>query len=225
MLVVHYLENSRAHRILWLLEELDLPYEIKRYKRGRDMEAPASLKAVHPLGKSPVITDGDLVIAESGAIVSYLLDTYDTNDSLRPAMGTPERRRFDYWLHYSEGSAMPLLVMKLVFTAIPERVPFFVRPVASLITKGVSTQLLDPQIADHVAFWQAELARDGWFAGDRFSAADIMMSFPVEAGADRISFGENCAAIRHWAAAIRQRPAYQAALKSGGAYAYTATSM
>lgn len=225
MLTVHYLENSRAQRILWLLEELNLPYEIRHYQRGPNMEAPQSLKAVHPLGKSPVITDDGLVVAESGAIIDYLLDTYGTDDLLRPAPGTPERRHYDYWLHYAEGSAMPLLVMKLVFMTIPQKVPFFIRPVASLIAKGVSGQLLDPQIADHIAYWQAELARHGWFAADRFTAADIMMSFPVEAGADRIAYGADCAAIRNWTTKIRQRPAYQRALKSGGAYAYAGTNM
>lgn len=218
MITVHYLENSRAHRILWLLEELGLEYEVKTYKRAPDMRAPASLKTVHPLGKSPVIEDKGRVIAESGAIIEYLVDAYG-GEALRPAIGTDERLRYTYWLHYAEGSAMPLLLLKLLFSRLPQQMPLLLRPVAGLISKGVSAKLIDPQLADHVAFWESELARDGWFAGKAFSAADIAMSFPVEAGMTRIKVGET-AALRRYMAAIRARPAYQRALTRGGAYVY-----
>ncbi|MCM2471883.1 glutathione S-transferase [Rhizobium sp. CG5] len=218
MITVHYLENSRAHRILWLLEELGLEYEVKTYKRAPDMRAPASLKTVHPLGKSPVIEDKGRVIAESGAIIEYLVDAYG-GEALRPALRTDERRRYTYWLHYAEGSAMPLLLLKLLFSRLPQQMPLLLRPVAGLISKGVSAKLIDPQLADHVAFWESELARDGWFAGKAFSAADIAMSFPVEAGMTRIKVGET-AALRRYMAAIRARPAYQRALTRGGAYVY-----
>ena len=223
MIVVHYLENSRAHRILWLLEELGVPYDINVYRRGSDMRAPASLKAVHPLGKSPVIEDGK-VIAESGAIIEYLIDTYGGETS-RPVAGSDERLRYTYFLHYAEGSAMPLLVMKLVFAKLPSQVPFFVRPFAALIAKGAAKSFIDPQLEDHVAFWESELARDGYFAGAEFSAADIAMSFPLEAAMSRMEQGRErpLSAVRRYLEAIRARPAYQRALARGGAYSYATT--
>lgn len=218
MITVHYLENSRAHRILWLLEELGLSYDVNVYRRAKDMRAPESLKAVHPLGKSPVIEDKGRVMAESGAIIEYLVDTYG-GQALRPANGSDERLRYTYWLHYAEGSAMPLLLLKLLFSRLPQQMPLVLRPVARLISKGVCAKLIDPQLADHVAFWERELARDGWFAGKAFSAADIAMSFPVEAGMTRIEARET-AALRRYMEAIRARPAYQRALARGGAYVY-----
>lgn len=223
MIIVHYLENSRTHRILWLLEELGVPYDINVYRRGADMRAPASLKAVHPLGKSPVIEDGGKEIAESGAIMEYLIDTYGGQE-LRPPAGTDERLRYTYFLHYAEGSAMPLLVMKLVFAKLPSQVPLLLRPIAALIAKGAGSKFLDPQLKDHVAFWESELGRDGYFAGASFTAADIAMSFPIEAGMSR--FGEQATAlpgIRSFLAAIRARPAYRRALTRGGAYDYAET--
>lgn len=224
MIIVHYLENSRAHRILWLLEELGIPYDINVYRRGSDMRAPESLKAVHPLGKSPVIEDGGKVIAESGAIIEYLIDAYG-GEALRPAVGTDERLRYTYFLHYAEGSAMPLLVMKLIFAKLPSQVPFFVRPFATLIAKGAAKSFIDPQLEDHVAFWESELARDGYFAGSNFSAADIAMSFPLEAAMSRMEKGRErpLTAVRRHLEAIRSRPAYQRALARGGAYSFATT--
>ncbi|WAC47866.1 glutathione S-transferase [Asticcacaulis sp. SL142] len=219
MITVHYLENSRAHRILWLLEELGLEYDIKTYKRAPDMRAPASLKSIHPLGKSPVVEDNGRVIAESGAIIEYLIDTYG-HDTLRPAAGTPARLQYTYWLHYAEGSAMPLLLLKLLFGQLPRQIPFFLRPVASLISTGVQTKLVDPQLADHLAFWNDTLSVGGWFAGEAFSAADIAMSFPVEAGMTRIKVTSDITAVRRYMDAIRARPGYQKALTRGGAYLY-----
>ncbi|WP_159948525.1 glutathione S-transferase [Rhizobium sp. 18065] len=219
MITVHYLDNSRAHRILWLLEELGLAYDVKTYKRTSDYLAPASLKAVHPLGKSPVIEDNGRVIAESGAIMDYLIETYD-GKTLVPPAGTEERLRYRYWMHYAEGSAMPLLVMKLVFARIPGQVPFFIRPVARMISEGVRRKLIDPQFADHLALWRTELERDGWFAGDRFSVADIAMSFPVEGAMSAIGRDQDTAVLRRWMEAIRARPAYQHALQRGGEYRY-----
>jgi glutathione S-transferase len=223
MITVHYLEKSRAHRVLWLLEELGLEYDVKTYRRNKDYRAPESLKAVHPLGKSPVIEDDGRIIAESGAITEYLVDAYG-GEALRPPAGTGERLRYTYWLHYAEGSAMPLLVMKLIFSRIPAQMPFLLRPVATMIANGVNGRLIDPQLADHVALWKAELARDGWFAGPAFSAADIAMSFPVEAGLSRIAAGQDVAVLRRWMEAIRARPAYQRAIERGGnTYGYSQT--
>ncbi len=219
MITVHYLDNSRAHRILWLLEELGLAYDVKTYKRTSDYRAPDSLKAIHPLGKSPVIVDDGGVIAESGAIMDYLIETYG-GKTLHPPAGTDEYLRYRYWMHYAEGSAMPLLVMKLIFARIPGQVPFFIRPVARMISDGVRRKLIDPQVADHLALWTSELARDGWFAGPQFSAADIAMSFPVEGAMSAIGHERDTTVLRQWMEAIRARPAYQHALQRGGEYRY-----
>lgn len=220
MLLVHYLEDSRAHRILWLLEELGVEYEIKTYKRGQNMSAPESLKKIHPLGKSPVIEDDGTIIAESAAIVEYLIDKYGADSGLRPAPGTDAALRYRYWLHYAEGSAMPILVMKLVFQKVPEQGPKLLRPLLKAISKGVMGRLTDPQLKTHGAFWEEELQRDGWFAGPDFTAADIMMSFPIEVGMERIPFDQRPQALLDYLVAIHARPAYRHALQRGGAYRY-----
>ncbi len=223
MITVHYLEHSRAHRVLWLLEELGLAYELKRYERRPDMLAPRSLKEVHPLGKSPVIEDNGVIAAESGAITEYLVRKYDGEGVLKPS-DEENFRRYTYWLHYAEGSAMPVLLLKLIFSVLPERTPFLVKPVAKAICKGATDKLIDPQVKDHVAFWETELQRHGYFAGSAFSAADIMMSFPVEAGIDRIEYDGQTEAISQWMEAIRSRPAYQRALERGGAYRFSGSN-
>jgi glutathione S-transferase len=220
MIVVHHLNNSRSQRVLWLLEELGLPYEVKRYERNAaTMLAPPELRAVHPLGKSPVIRDGEIVVAETGAIVEYLLETYP-HLGLRPAPGTAEGRRNTYWLHYAEGSAMTPLLLKLVFTALPARSPGLVRPLVQAVAKKAQASFIDPQIASHTAYWEAELARAPWFAGQAFSAADIMMSFPLEAGASRAPYGPDKPHLKAFLQAIHARPAYRRALERGGPYAY-----
>jgi glutathione S-transferase len=220
MIIVHHLNNSRSQRVLWLLEEMGLPYEVKRYERdAATMLAPPELRAVHPLGKSPVIQDGDIVVAETGAIMEYLLETYP-GGGLRPAAGTPEGRRFTYWLHYAEGSAMTPLLLKLVFGALPDRAPGLLKPLVKAISNKAGTGFIDPQIAAHTAWWEAELARAPWFAGDTFSAADIMMSFPLEAGASRVPYGPDKPRLKAFLTAIHARPAYQRALERGGPYAY-----
>lgn len=220
MITVHHLNDSRSQRVLWLLEELGLPYEVKRYQRdGKTMLAPPELKAIHPLGKSPVLDDGEARLAETGAIVEYLLETHLAS-GLRPAAGTAEARRFTYWLHYAEGSAMTPLLLKLIFGAIPGRVPFLVRGVARGISKGMNAAMIDPQIAAHTAYWEAELGRSEWFAGDAFSAADIMMSFPVEAAGSRVGYGPDKPKLKAFLQKIHARPAYQRALERGGPYSY-----
>ncbi|MGZ9100279.1 MAG: glutathione S-transferase family protein [Brevundimonas sp.] len=219
MITVHHLNDSRSQRVLWLLEELGLPYEVKRYQRdARTMLAPPELKAIHPLGKSPVLDDAGARVAETGAIIEYLLET--PGAGLRPAAGTEAARRFTYWLHYAEGSAMTPLLLKLIFTAIPGRVPFLVRGVAKGISKGMNAAMIDPQIAAHTAYWEAELGRSEWFAGDAFSAADIMMSFPVEAAGSRIGYGSDKPKLKAFLQKIHARPAYQRALERGGPYSY-----
>ena len=220
MIVVHHLNNSRSQRVLWLLEEMGLDYEVKRYERNADtMLAPPELRAIHPLGKSPVIQDGDVIVAETGAIIEYLLATYPGH-GLRPTSGTANGRRFTYWLHYAEGSAMTPLLLKLVFGALPTRSPGLVRPLVKAISNTAQSSFIDPQIAAHTAYWEGELSKSPWFAGEAFSAADIMMSFPLEAGASRAPYGPDKPKLKAFLQTIHARPAYQRALERGGPYAY-----
>lgn len=224
MITLHHLENSRSQRVLWLLEELALPYEVRRYERDKQtMLAPTELLQVHPLGKSPVITDGDtadgdITVAESGAIVEYLLDTYG-NGRLRPAAGTAERRRFTYWLHFAEGSAMPYLLLKLIFDRVRKApVPFFIKPVVQGIAGKVTQGFIEPNLARQLTYMEAELSARPWFAGEEFTAADIQMSFPLEAAAARAGLGAAQPALSQWLQRIHARPAYQRALEAGGPY-------
>lgn len=217
MITVHHLNNSRSQRVLWLLEELGLDYEIVRYERDPSMFAPPELRAIHPLGKSPVITDNGLTIAETGAIVEYLLETYGQG-RLTPT-DPQARQQMRYWLHYAEGSAMPLLLLKLVSSQIPARVPALIRPIARMIANGLDAKMVAPGLKTHLAFWEASLQETGWFAGDALSAADIMMSFPVEAAVSRAGAGDR-PVLRAFVERIHARDAYQAALKRGGPYAY-----
>lgn len=220
MITVHHLNDSRSQRVLWLLEELGLAYEVKRYQRdAKTMLAPPELKAIHPLGKSPVVDDGEARLAETGAIVEYLLDTHG-GSALRPARGTAEGRRFTYWLHYAEGSAMTPLLLKLIFSQIPKRSPLLVRPVANGIAGKVDANLIAPQLKAHTDYWEAELAKSEWFAGDAFSAADIMMSFPVEAAGSRLGYGADKPRLKAFLERIHARPAYQRAVERGGPYSY-----
>jgi glutathione S-transferase len=217
MLTVHHLNNSRSQRVLWLLEELGTPYEIIRYNRQPNMLAPPELRAIHPLGKSPVITDSGNTIAESGAIVEYLVKTYG-NGRLIPPDNTPERLRFTYWLHYAEGSAMPPLLLKLIFLMLPKRAPLLMRPVVNAIAAKALNTLVDPQLKQHMAFWEGELSKSEWFAGSEFTAADIQMSFPLEAASARAGLEQGHPKAMAWLAKIHARPAYQRALEKGGPY-------
>ncbi|MFZ1875182.1 MAG: glutathione S-transferase [Chania sp.] len=216
MLIVHHLENSRSQRILWFLEELGVPYQVQRYARDKTtMLAPQELKKIHPLGKSPVIVDGDLTLAESGAIIEYLQEVYDVKGLFTPA-DFHARQEYRYWLHYAEGSLMPLLVMKLVFSRLGHPpIPWLIRPVAGAIGKGVQKEYLDKQIATHRAYLEQHLNKSLWFVGNEFSAADIQMSFPVEAMAAR--GGLECyPKLQDYLQRIHARPAYQRALEQGG---------
>ena len=221
MIIVHHLNNSRSQRVLWLLEELGVPYEIKHYQRdAKTMLAPPELRAVHPLGKSPVITDGDLTIAESGAIVEYLVDRYGKG-SLKPDAGTPEVLRYTYWLHYAEGSAMPPLLMKLVFDEVEKApMPFFVKPIARAISGKVKKAFINPQIKTHLDYMEAELGKSTWFAGKEFTGADIQMSFALEAAEARAGLNDSRPHLMAWLKRIHARPAYKRALKKGGPYTF-----
>jgi len=221
MITVHHLNDSRSQRVLWLLEELALPYEIKHYQRdSKTMLAPPELRAVHPLGKSPVITDGEATVAESGAIIEYLLDRHG-NGRLRPAPGTPEFLQYRYWLHFAEGSAMSPLLMKLVFDKVASSpMPFFVKPIARGISAQVLKSFVMPNIERQLDFMEGELAQRPWFAGSEFSAADIQMSFPLEASAQRAGLDASRPKLYDWLKRIHARPAYKKALERGGPYSF-----
>lgn len=217
MIRVHHLNHSRSQRVLWLLEELGAPYEIVRYERDRKtMLAPPELKKVHPLGKSPVVVDGPLVLAESGAIIETLVERH--GPQLRPDPGTPEFLRYRYWLHYAEGSLMPPLLLKLVFDEIEKKSPLLVRPVAKGISAQVKKLLITPNLQQHLDFLEAELAEGPWFAGKAFSAADVQMSFPIEAAAARAGLDARRPRLMAWLERIHNRPAYRRALDKGGPF-------
>src|SRR5210317_673963 len=219
MITVHHLENSRSQRILWLLEELGIDYEIKRY--GRDKQtglAPPELLDVHPLGKAPVITDGDRTVAESGAIIEYLMYEYD-DGRLRPEEGTDERLAYNYWLHYAEGSFAPLMILSLVLSRIEEApMPFFLRPVAKGIAGKVREGYLDANVTRNLAFMDATLKKSRWFCGSMFSAADVQMSFALEAAEVRTNLSDDYPHLAAFLETIRARPAYKRALDKGGHY-------
>lgn len=221
MITVHHLNNSRSQRILWLLEELGLAYDIKRYQRDAEtMLAPPALKQVHPLGKSPVVTDGEFTLAESGAICEYLADRYGEG-RLIPTHGSTQRLRCNYWLHYAEGSLMPPLLLALVFHRVRSApAPFFVRPVIKGIARKVHAAFIDPQLKLHFDYLEVELGKSRWFGGDEFSVADIQMSFPLEAAAARGVISARHPQLLAFLARIHARPAYQHALERGGKYDY-----
>lgn len=220
MIVVHHLNNSRSQRVLWLLEELGLPYEVKRYQRDRKtLLAPPELRAVHPLGKSPVIEDGGQVLAESGAIIEYLAERYGEG-RLVPRAGTPERLRYRYWMHFAEGTAQPPLLLKLLFDRVETGpMPFFVRPVARAIARRAKGTYIQPNIERNLDFMEAELGQRAWFAGEAFSAADVQMSFPLEAAAVRGGLDARRPRLMGFLERIHARPAYRRAIEKGGAYA------
>lgn len=220
MIVVHHLNNSRSQRVLWLLEELGVPYEVKRYQRdAKTMLAPPELRAVHPLGKSPVIEDAGQVLAESGAIIEYLAERYGAG-RLAPAAGTPEYLRYRYWMHFAEGTAQPPLLLKLLFDRVEKGpMPFFVRPVARAIAQRAKGTFVLPNIERNLDFMEGELAKNEWFAGKEFSAADIQMSFPLEAARVRGGLDERRARLMSFLERIHARPAYRRAIERGGEYA------
>ena len=221
MLVVHHLNNSRSQRILWLLEELGVPYEVKRYERdAKTMLAPPSLLAIHPLGKSPVIVDDDVTVAESGAIVEYLVGKYG-NGRLLPPAGTAQRLRYTYWLHYAEGSAMTPLLLKLVFDRVATNpAPWPVSAIARRIAATVTDAFIAPNLKRHFDYIEAELNSHTWFAGEEFTAADIQMSFPLEIAVPRAGLSASRPKSIAFLERIRARDAYKRALERGGKYDY-----
>ncbi len=209
--------------MLCLLEELGVPYEIKRYQRdAKTMLAPPELRAIHPLGKSPVLTDGDLTLAESGAIVEYLVEMYGNADScatLSPAPGMPAYLRYRYWLHYAEGSLMSPLLLKLIFDKIERSpMPFFVKPIAKAISAKTKSSFITPQLKTHLDYLESELGKSTWFAGEEFSAADIQLSFPIEPAAAHGGLDSSRPKLMDYLKRIHARGAYQKALERGGEY-------
>lgn len=221
MIILHHLNNSRSQRVIWLLEELEIEYQIKHYERDpRTSLAPDSLKAVHPLGKSPVITDGDQVIAESGLIIEYLLQKYDSRGFL-PEKDSPAYWQYLYWLHYSEGSLMPLMVMSLIFNKVKTApMPFFIRPIAKGIADKVMSSYVSPNVANNLKFIETHLGENTWFAGEQMTGADFQMIFPLEASLNRAIKAADFPNIAAFVKRIHALPAYQKALKAGGPYDY-----
>jgi glutathione S-transferase len=215
MLTVHHLNNSRSQRVLWLLEELGVPYEIVKYERdAKTSLAPAALRAIHPLGKSPVVTDNGITLAESSAILEYILEKYG-GGRLQPAKGTPDYERYRYFMHYAEGSLMPFLLMRLITGRI-RKAPLFVRPVANKIANTLDGGFVVPNLTRHIEFIDGELAKSSFFAGDELTGADIQMSFPMEAIAARMPNAP--ARITSFVTRIHERPAFKCALERGGPY-------
>ena len=219
MLVVHHLENSRSQRILWLLEELGLEYEMKRY--GRDKQtglAPPELKDVHPLGKAPVIVDNGVTVAESGAIIEYLVHTYD-DGQLHPEVGSAAWLTYNYWMHYAEGTFMPLMIISLILGRIETApMPFFVKPIAKGIAAKVRAGYLDANVKSNLAFMEQTLSESAWFCGDSLTAADVQMSFALEAAEVRTDLASSFPHLARFLETVRARPAYKAALDRGGHY-------
>lgn len=212
MITLHHLEQSRSLRIIWALEELGVEYQIKHYKRLPTFAAPPELKAIHPLGKSPVLTDGDLTIAESAVILEYLQATYDKDNKFKP-QNPKDLMQYNYWMHYAEGSLMPYLVMTLVMTNMPKHVPFIIRPIAKKISDGVKGGFINPRLKEHTAFLEDYFSKNEYAAG-QFSFADIQLSFPVAAMQERIK--GNKPQIVAYAERIQQRPAFQKAKAKSG---------
>ena len=221
MLTIHHLENSRSQRILWLLEELGVDYEIKFYKRDKVTNlAPPELFKVHPLGKSPVITDGELTVAESGLIVEYLVEKYG-NGRLAPKVGTPAHLQYRYWLHYAEGSFMPLMILTLILAKMETApMPFFARPIAKKLASKARDAYSGPNVIRNLQYLEDTLQKSTWFCGDEMTGADIMMSFPIEAAAQRVDMGSKYPALDAFKRKVRALPAYRRAIDKGGPYIY-----
>ncbi|MDQ8942292.1 glutathione S-transferase [Acinetobacter soli] len=211
MLTIHHLEKSRSFRIVWALEELQQQYQIKLYKRLPSLAAPPELKRVHPLGKAPILEDAGRTIAESAVILEYLQTKFDTVQRFKPQQDD-DAFQYLYWMHYAEGSLMPLLVFQLVMNNVGKNVPFFIRPVANKITDGVKAGFIGPRLKDHIAFIEQYLSEHDYFAGE-FSFADIQMSFPLNALLTRTT--GQFPNIRAFLKRIEMRPAYQRAKEKG----------
>ncbi len=216
MITVHHLQNSRSQRIIWLMEELGVDYDVQIHERDPDTRlAPASYKALHPLGKAPVVRVDGEALAETGAIIEYFVDRHPEK-ALKPEIGTPARDRYNYWMHAAEGSLMPLLVMSLFFTQMETSPPFFIRPFVKPVTGRVREMYLRPSLKNILEYVEMQLSQSDWFAGDTFTAADIMMSFPMEAAMVRANIGKPCPSCLEWLERVHARPGYKIAVEKGG---------
>ena len=216
MITVHHLQNSRSLRVIWLMEELGVDYSVSVYERDPETNlAPAAYKSLHPLGKAPIVTVGDKAVAETGAIIEYFMDQHP-EAGLRPERGDPAREKYHYWLHAAEGSLMPLLIMALFFNRMETVPPFFIRPVIKAVTGKIRDMYLTPSTTSMIDFIEAELGQSEWFAGEKLTAADIMMSFPMEAAMSRVELGKPYPNIENWLDRIHERPAYKIAVEKGG---------
>lgn len=224
MLTLHHLNNSRSQRILWLLEFLEVDYQLVTYQRNPETQlAPESLKKIHPLGKSPLITDGGKTLAESAVIIEYLAKNFSTESEIKliPEDNTVAYWHYQYWMHFAEGSLMPPLLLRLIFEKIktaPMR--FFVKPIARGIANKVLERFVLPNIKNNMDFIENHLKENTFFAGDSISAADFMMSFPLEAAMARGVIDDSKTAIRNYVDKIHAMPSYQSALEKGGNYDY-----
>ena len=220
MLTVHHLERSRSHRVLWLLEELEVPYEIVSYRRDpKTYLAPPELAKVHPLGKSPVITNDGDTVAESGAILEYVVERFGKG-RLAPEPGTPEHLRYRYFMHYAEGTLMPPLLVAFICGRVKEApLPFFAKPIARKVADGVTQRFVEPNLRTHIRFLEETLERSQWFAGDAFTAADVQMSYPVEGLLTRAGALTVGPKVRSFVDRILERPAFARAVAKGGPFA------
>lgn len=218
MIILHHLNNSRSQRILWLLEELQVPYNIKFYKRNpKTMLAPKELKEIHPMGKSPVLEDGKIKLAESGAIIEYIIKTYGKERFSPDDEG--ESLQALYWLHFSEGSLMPQLLLSLVFEKLKTApLPFFVKPIVKIIVKKVNQAFIGPEIKTRLDHINKHLKNNEWFAGKTLTGADFQMIFPLEAAKARGHVKDQYPFILSYIEKVQKRPTYQEAVKKGGHY-------
>jgi glutathione S-transferase len=209
---VHHLDNSRSQRILWLLEELGLPYQLTEWKRGADMRAPKGLRDIHPLGFAPILVVDGQVLAESGAILDSVLDRVP-EQTLRPTEVGPQLDAYRFWLHYAEGSVMPPLLVKLLTGKLATDAPFLARPVTGAVGKALDSAYTDPQIRRHLRFIDTHLDGREWLL-DTFSAADIQMAFPLLASRKRTAGDHRH--IAAWLDRCEARPAFRTAMEKGG---------
>lgn len=221
MLTLHHLESSRSQRILWLLEELGVDYHLEIHQRNPKTKlAPKAMQDIHPLGKSPILTDGDDVVVESAVIIEYLIEKYG-NGRFEAPSSTADRRRYSYWMHAAEGSIMPLMVAKLLFTATTRApVPFFIRPLTKVVAEQIGKAYLDPSLKLQLENMERELAKSTWFAGEELTGADFQMLYPCQAAVARSEVASQLPKVQAFVERAEARPAYQRALAKGGKYEF-----
>lgn len=216
MLSLHHLEYSQSYRVLWLLEELGSDYELKLYERDKSTRlAPADYKAISPLGTSPVITDGDLSLAETGAIFDYILDQHPES-LLRPAANSAARTDYLFWVHAAQGSFMPMLLMSIVFRTLEKRSPALIRPLIKMVLGKAMSVMVKPRLTLLLDKAEADLAATGWFAGESMTAADMMLSYPIESAHTNGLLKDKYPNCEAWVARIKQVPSYQSAKQKDG---------